>query len=270
MATTVKPETLVGKKIRRKEDPRLITGTATYVDDIKMPGMHHACIVRSPHAAAAIRSINTKPALDRPGVVAVFTGADVESVGPVPCGASLPGLRVPHHAILANDRVFYVGHPVAVVVATDRYIAADAVDLIEVDYAPTQAVSDPEKAIAPGAPAVHPEWPDNVAFNYHQEGDVIRPLRMDCRSAGGDCFFRVGDSLRRSVIHFDEIDCVGGDVAIGGYHDGYGMAHVEDAVLGQNGMVRNAQSGQGSAAGDRPDRFDIGPGEDGDHARTVQ
>ena len=171
MATTItKTETLVGKRIRRKEDPRLITGTATYVEDIKMPGMHHACILRSPHAAAKIRSINTQPAASHPGVVAVFTGKDVEGVGPVPCGASLPGLRVPHHSILAKDRVYFVGHPVAVVVATDRYIAADAVDLIEVDYEPLPAVSDPEKAIAPGAPAVHPEWPDNLAFTYHQEG----------------------------------------------------------------------------------------------------
>src|SRR6266852_7676406 len=171
MATTItKTETLVGKRIRRQEDPRLITGTATYVDDIKMPGMHHACILRSPHGAARIRSIHTKPAADHPGVVAVFTGKDVEGVGPVPCGASLPGLRVPPHSILAKDRVYFVGHPVAVVVATDRYVAADAVDLIEVDYAETQAVADPEKALAPGAPAVHPDWPDNVAFTFHQEG----------------------------------------------------------------------------------------------------
>jgi carbon-monoxide dehydrogenase large subunit len=171
MATTItKTETLVGKRIRRQEDPRLITGTATYVDDIKMPGMHHACILRSPHGAAKIRSINIKPAQDLPGVAAVFTGKDVEGVGPVPCGASLPGLRVPPHAILAKDRVYFIGHPVAVVVATDRYIAADALDLIEVDYEPLPAVTDPEKAIAPGAPAVHPEWPDNTAFLYHQEG----------------------------------------------------------------------------------------------------
>ena len=103
MATTItKTETLVGKRIRRQEDPRLITGTATYVDDIKMPGMHHACIVRSPHGAAKIRSINIKPAQNLPGVAAVFTGKDVEGVGPVPCGASLPGLRVPPHAILAK------------------------------------------------------------------------------------------------------------------------------------------------------------------------
>lgn len=171
MATTItKTEALVGKRIRRKEDPRLITGTATYVEDIKMPGMHHACILRSPHAAARIKSIDIKPAQEHPGVAAVFTGADVEGVGPVPCGASLPGLRVPHHAILAKDRVYFVGHPVAVVVATDRYIAADAVDLIEVEYEATQAVADPEKALEPGAPAVHPEWPDNIAFTYHQDG----------------------------------------------------------------------------------------------------
>src|SRR5690242_1518689 len=171
MATTItKTETLVGKSIRRREDPRLITGTATYVDDIQMPGMHHACILRSPHGAARIRSIDTKAAAQHPGVAAVFTGKDVASVGPVPCGASLPGLRVPAHSILAKDRVYFVGHPVAVVVATDRYVAADAIDLIEVDYEPLQAVTDPEKALAAGAPAVHPEWPDNTAFTYHQEG----------------------------------------------------------------------------------------------------
>ncbi|PYT24929.1 MAG: carbon monoxide dehydrogenase [Acidobacteria bacterium] len=171
MATTItKTETLVGKRIRRKEDPRLITGTATYVDDIQMPGMHHACILRSPHGAARIRSINIKPAINQAGVVAVFIGKDIEAVGPVPCGASLPGLRVPAHSILAKDRVYYVGHPVAVAVATDRYIARDAIDLIEVDYEPLQAVSDPEKALEPGAPAVHPEWPDNTAFTFHQEG----------------------------------------------------------------------------------------------------
>ena len=91
MATTItKTETLVGKRIRRREDPRLITGTATYVDDIQMPGMHHACIVRSPHGAAKIKSINIKPALDLPGVAAVFTGKDTEKVGPVPAALRCP------------------------------------------------------------------------------------------------------------------------------------------------------------------------------------
>jgi carbon-monoxide dehydrogenase large subunit len=174
MATTItKTEKLVGQRIRRREDPRLITGTATYVDDIKMPGMHYASIVRSPHAAAKIRSIDISKAAAHPGVAAVFTGKDVAGVGPVPCGASLPGLRVPHHTILATDRVYFVGHPVAVVVATDRYVAADAADLVEIDWEVTQAVADPEKALAPGAPAIHPEWPDNKAFDYHQEhGDI--------------------------------------------------------------------------------------------------
>src|SRR5919198_4264777 len=99
--TITQTEPLVGKRIKRREDPRLITGTATYVDDIQMPGMHYAAILRSPHAAARIKSIDTRSATELPGVVAVFTGKDVEGVGPVPCGASLPGLRVPNHTVLA-------------------------------------------------------------------------------------------------------------------------------------------------------------------------
>jgi len=171
MATTItKTETLVGKRIRRREDPRLITGTACYLDDIKIPGMHHACIVRSTHAAAKIKGISSQAASELPGVVAIFTGADIAKLGAVPCAASLPGLRVPHHHLLAQDRVYFVGHPIAVVVATDRYIARDAADLVEVDYDVLPAVADPEKAIAAGAPPVHPEWPDNVAFTFHQEG----------------------------------------------------------------------------------------------------
>ncbi len=171
--TTTKPETLVGKRIRRREDPRLITGTATYVEDIKMPGMHYAAIVRSPHAAAKIKSIDVSKAAALPGIAAVFIGKDTEKVGPVPCGASLPGLRVPHHHILAIDRVYFVGHPVAVVVATDKYIAADAADLVEIDWEVGQAVADPMKALAKGAPAVHPQWPDNKAFDFHQEHGEI-------------------------------------------------------------------------------------------------
>lgn len=178
MATTTIPaqtETLVGKAIRRREDPRLLTGTATYVDDIRIPGMHHACIIRSPHPAARIRSISVDAARKMPGVAAVFTGADVKDVGPVPCGAQLPGLRVPDHRVLAQDRVYYVGHAVAVVVATDKYIARDAADAIEVDYDPTPGVGDPELAMKADSPRVHPEYDDNVAFRYHQEGgDIVK------------------------------------------------------------------------------------------------
>jgi carbon-monoxide dehydrogenase large subunit len=171
MATTItQPKTLFGKRVRRQEDPRLITGTAFYLDDLKVPGMQHACIVRSPYGAAKIKRIDTSAAAALPGVAAVFTGKDVAHLGLVPTAASLPGLRVPKHHLLAQDRVYYVGHPIAVVVATDRYIARDAADAIVVEYEELPAVSDPEKALAEGAPAVHPEWPDNVAFRFHQDG----------------------------------------------------------------------------------------------------
>jgi len=176
MATTTatRAEKQVGRRVRRQEDPRLITGTATYVEDVKMPGMLYAAILRSPHAAARLRAVRTKEAASLPGVHAIFTGADVEGVGPVPCAAALPGLRIPKHTILATNRVYYVGHPVAVAVATDRYIARDAAERIEVDYEPLPAVADPEKALAPGAPAVHPEWPDNVAFTHHTAGGDLK------------------------------------------------------------------------------------------------
>jgi aerobic carbon-monoxide dehydrogenase large subunit len=184
MATPVitKPETLVGQRIKRKEDPRLITGTATYLDDIKLPGMHHACIVRSPYAAAEILSVDVRAARETKGVVAVYTGSDVRDIAGVPTGGAMTTLagqwselRVPDHKILAQDRVYFVGHPVAVVVAQDRYTARDAADRIEVEYRPTEAVADAEKALEPGSPAVHPQWPDNVAFTYTQEnGEVER------------------------------------------------------------------------------------------------
>ncbi len=168
--TITRREKLVGKRIRRREDPRMITGTATYVDDIKLPNMLYAAFVRSPHAAANIRSIDISKAAALPGVVAVYVGKDTKDVGGVVCGVDLPGLRKPHHNVIAIDRVYLVGHSVAVVVATDRYVAADGADLIEVDYEVLEAVADPEKAIAAGAPAVHPEWPDNIAFRFEQKG----------------------------------------------------------------------------------------------------
>lgn len=182
MATTTtapKLKTHVGERIRRTEDPRLITGTACYLDDITRPGMLHAAVLRSPYAAARINSISIEDALALPGVKAVYVGKDVESVGGVPCAGSMPDLRIPNHKILADDRVYYVGHPVAAVVATDKYIAADAIERIEVDYEPTELVSDPEEALQEGAVKVHPEYPDNVAFTFSQEGgDVEEAFRQ--------------------------------------------------------------------------------------------
>ena len=184
MATTVtQPTTLVGQRIKRKEDPRLITGTATYLDDVKLPGMLFACVVRSPYPAADIVSINTAPALELPGVIAAFTGQDIGSLGPIINATQFPDpmppikqfteLRVPYHTLLATDRVYYVGHPVAIVVAQDRYIARDAADRIEVEYTPRPSIADPEKALEADAVRVHPDYPSNVAFRYRQSnGDV--------------------------------------------------------------------------------------------------
>src|SRR3954463_15345581 len=99
--TTTRPEKLVGQRIRRREDPRMLTGTATYVDDVKLPDMLYASVVRSPHAAANIRSLDISKAAALPGVVAVYTGKDTKDVGGVVCGVDLPGLRKPHHHIIA-------------------------------------------------------------------------------------------------------------------------------------------------------------------------
>ena len=175
MPTTIKKkhEAFVGKRIRRKEDPRLITGTATYVEDIELPNMHYASILRSPYPAAKITKLDLEPALRCSGVVAIFTGKDILNLGPVPCGISLPDLRIPHHHLLAQERVYYVGHPIAVVVATDKYIARDAVDLIEIEFEPGPSVSDPEEALDESATPVHPEYKNNVAFTHHQEGGDV-------------------------------------------------------------------------------------------------
>jgi carbon-monoxide dehydrogenase large subunit len=176
MATTVakpKTATLVGERVKRREDPRLITGTATYLDDIKKPGMLYAAYVRSPYGAARINGISSDSARELPGVKGVYTAVDFADVRPVPCAASLPGLRLPEHTVLATDRVYYVGHPVAVVVASDRYIAQDAVDRVEVDYDPLDAVTGVEEAAKDSAPRVHPQYDSNIAFTFEQSGGDV-------------------------------------------------------------------------------------------------
>ncbi len=157
----------VGRAMKRVEDPRLITGVASYVDDLRPPGLLHAAFLRSPHAHARVVGINTEAARQLPGVVGVFTGADVNAqCGTVPCASDIPGLKAPVHTVLASDRVYFVGHPVAVVVARDRYVAVDALDAIEVEYDPLPAVTDPERAIDNGSPLTHPHLGTNVAFTW--------------------------------------------------------------------------------------------------------
>jgi carbon-monoxide dehydrogenase large subunit len=156
-----------GRPLKRIEDPRLIKGIATYVDDITLPGLLHAAILRSPYAHAKITGIKTDVAKALPGVVGVFSGADVnDKCGVVPCASPMPDSKIPKHTVLAGDRVYFVGHPVAVVVAVDRYTARDALDLIDVEYDPLPVVSDPEKALEKDSPLTHPEFGSNVAFTW--------------------------------------------------------------------------------------------------------
>ena len=170
---------LVGARVKRREDPRLIRGLAHYVDDIQLPNVLHAAILRSPYAHARIRAMRTDQARRHPGVVAVVTGNEIrDQVGCVPVASQNPTLRVPKRYVLAVDKVCFVGEGVVVVVAEDRYAARDALDLIEVDYEPLPVVSDPEKALASGAPVIHPEWPDNVAFRFDlKQGNLAKAFK---------------------------------------------------------------------------------------------
>src|SRR5882724_10702065 len=174
------PPKFVGMPIKRREDPRLITGTATYVDDLHLPGMTYMELLRSPYAHARIVRIDTQAARRDPRVLAVYTGDDIIEVpGPLPIGeADLPNLKLPKHYPLAVGKVRHVGEPVAVVVATDRYAARDALQLIAVDYDPLPAVVDMENALEPGAPVLHEEWNDNLAYTFEMAaGDIDQALR---------------------------------------------------------------------------------------------
>src|SRR5215470_17110506 len=151
----------LGRSIERVEDAALLTGRGRYIDDLGVaPGTLHAAILRSSHAHAVIRAIDTKAAAVAPGVAAVITGADVAALS-MPL---VPVLRAPLEGWpIAVGRVRYMGEPVAVVVAADRYLAEDALDLIEVDYDPLPAVVDPIAALTPHAPTLHDKLGSNVA-----------------------------------------------------------------------------------------------------------
>ena len=164
---------IFGSGIRRREDPRLITGSATYTGDIELPGMVHAAMLRSSHAHARITGIDTQQAKAAPGVIAVYTGADTEgALQPTPCAWLLPDseLKIAPYPCIAKDVVRYTGDIVAVVVAETPYQAYDALDLIEVDYEPLPTVTDPEKAAGDGAPQLHDDISGNQAFHWTVAG----------------------------------------------------------------------------------------------------
>src|SRR2546430_2208752 len=163
----------VGQRVKRTEDPRLIKGLAHYVDDIGLPGTLHVAFVRSMYAHARISGIDTAEATKAPGVISVYTGKDIATkVGPVPCAAALPDLKVPDYRVLATGKALFVGHPIAAIVATDKYAARDAVDLVAVDYEELPVVVDVEKA-AKGGALVHESFGDNIAYKLTSgEGDI--------------------------------------------------------------------------------------------------
>ncbi len=172
----------VGQRVKRTEDPRLIKGLAHYVDDIRLPDTLHVAFVRSVYAHARIDGVDTAEALKAPGVVAVYTGKEIaEKIGSVPCASALPELKVPDYRVLATGKALFVGHPIAAVVATDRYAARDAVDLISVDYSELPAVVDVEEA-AKGGALVHEKFGDNIAYKLTSgEGDIDGALKSSDR-----------------------------------------------------------------------------------------
>ena len=184
---------LFGASVRRREDPRLVTGRATYTDDVRLPGLLHAVFVRSPHAHARIRRVDVSAARRVPGVAAVFTGADLAGkVNPLPCAWLVPNadLKTPPHPAIATDRVRYVGDAVAVVVAEDRGAARDAAALVQVDYEVLPAVVDAEKAAHPGAPQLHDDAPHNIAFRWKVSGGDV-----------ADAFARADRVIRQRVVN---------------------------------------------------------------------
>ncbi|HET8950959.1 MAG TPA: xanthine dehydrogenase family protein molybdopterin-binding subunit [Solirubrobacteraceae bacterium] len=158
----------VGQALRRKEDPRMITGRGRYVDDMVVPGMLYMAVVRSPEAHAKITSIDASAAKEIPGIHGVFTGADLDIASPLPMAWVPPGVEIksPEHWPLAKDEVNYVGQGVAVVVGEDKYAVVDAAEQVFVEYDPLPVVVDPEKALEDGAPLVHPEFGTNQTHEW--------------------------------------------------------------------------------------------------------
>ncbi len=170
---TATAEHHVGKALRRKEDPRLITGRARYIDDISLPGTLWAAFVRSPEAHAKIVSVDASAAKARPGVRAVYTSEDVTDLtGPLPMAWVPPGITVnnPEHWPLAKGSVRFVGDPVAVVIGEDRYGVVDAVEDVVVEYDPLPVVTDPEEALKAETHLLHPDIGSNQTHEWSLGG----------------------------------------------------------------------------------------------------
>src|SRR3984885_10444798 len=161
----------IGQSLRRREDFKFITGQGRYTDDLKVPGMLHLAILRSPHAHAVINRVDLTAARAAPGIRLVLSGADLAGkIGSIVPNWIMPGTKVPDRPVVAIDRVRFVGECVALVVAETQAMAHDAVGLIEVDYEMLPAVVDEEGAIRDGAPQLHDNVPNNITTIYKMGG----------------------------------------------------------------------------------------------------
>lgn len=279
-------QTGVGKSVERVEDARLLTGQGRYTDDIRLPGMLHGQTLRSPHAHARIRGIDTRAAAAMPGVRAIYLGADVAHLGPIPCLVPLSGPVQTPRPLLATDTVRFVGDGVAFVVADTREAARAAADAIEVDYEELPVVATMAAALAADAPAIWPEAGGNRVFTW-EVGDAgaadaaiagaahvtrlrvvqnrVAPTSMEVRAAVGDWAegrftLHVGSQgvagmrgmLASQVMKVapDSLRIVTGDV--GG---GFGM---KTFIYPEYGLVLHAAKALGAPvkwAGDRSDAF---------------
>src|SRR5687767_7860442 len=174
-----------GQRVRRNEDPRLLTGGALFVDDVQLPGMLHAAFVRSPIAHARILGIDTRTAKRKPGVAGVFTADDLGSywqlgpllVPPPPIEGHIFHART--QPMLAREKVRYVGEPIAVVVAESRYLAEDAAEEVFVDYDSLPPVVDLRTALATDAPRIHDDLESNLAAHVKQRKGDYEAARRD-------------------------------------------------------------------------------------------
>ena len=192
----------MGHSMKRKEDPRFIRGQGHYVDDIVLPGMLYMDIVRSPHAHAKIKKIDTSKALKIPGVLAVIDGPTLEKYKL----HWMPTISGDTQMVLPIDEVMYVAQEVCAVIATERYIAADGADAVEVEYEPLPPMMDPMKSIAPGAPVLRKDKKDkkdNIAFHW-EAGD-----RADRDRALADCEVVVERELYVPRIHVASMETCG-------------------------------------------------------------
>jgi carbon-monoxide dehydrogenase large subunit len=171
--TVATTKTYIGTRTPRKEDPRLITGRGLFTDDITLPGMAYVSIVRSPHAHARIRNIDTAAAKEEPGVVMVMTGKDAAATGVLPVFIAVPGMNGSTHMPVTTDKARYVGDAVAVVVAETHRAAKRAADAVSVDYEPLPVVVDATKALEAGAPILHEDLKTNLVFTYPVKGGDI-------------------------------------------------------------------------------------------------